>query len=120
MRDKDRLHSLIKDYFKVISDSVDEPRVTDILGISHQSNQAQAAQHESQEKDFNHHEKYPQKHGRIIDNSGYDRDLTHPLNRKLVASRGKNFTKEKQKNKNKLYSLSLENDQKSFKFSDSD
>ncbi|KNH07748.1 Chain A Histidyl-Trna Synthetase (Apo) [Perkinsela sp. CCAP 1560/4] len=56
----------------------------------------------------------------FLDNSGFERDMTHPLNRKLVASRGKNFTKEKQKNKNKIYSLSMESGVKSFRFSDSE
>ena len=59
-------------------------------------------------------------HDEVRDNSAFMRDMQHPLNRKLVTVRGKNFTKEKQKNKNKVYAVELNDSVRSTKFEDSD
>jgi len=56
----------------------------------------------------------------LDDNRAFERDYTHIQNRKLVAVRGKDFTKEKQKNKNKIYQVGLEQGVRSIKYPDSD
>eukprot|EP00759_Apiculatamorpha_spiralis_P057964 PhF_6_TR8882/c0_g1_i1/m.14052 len=55
---------------------------------------------------------------RLKDNSAFDRDFNAPQNRKLVRVQGKDFNKEKQKNKNKIYQVELDQGIRSIKFSD--
>ena len=119
------VQELIKDYLSLIIDSITSNDVCMHFDLLEQYHGADAQDFSKPkpakplDSDTHYISNFQSGRG-LIDNSGYERDMTHPLNRKLVASRGKNFTKEKQKNKNKLYSLSMESNEKSFKFSDSD